>query len=122
MTRRHTYTTSLSIGGDTPTWEGEVTLSFTFAPGCEAQTYGPAERCYPAEAAEIDDLRVEKINGKARPWIWAMGTDAWAADAILAHIGDSLDDELIASAREDLACDRDAADEARAEGRREAWA
>jgi hypothetical protein len=30
----------------------EVRIHFTYSPGCEAQTSGPAERCHPAEAAE----------------------------------------------------------------------
>ena len=34
-------------------------VELNFSPGYEAQTYGPAENCYPAEGAEIDILNVE---------------------------------------------------------------
>jgi hypothetical protein len=34
--------------------EIDVVVEYEYRPGCEAQTYGPAENCYPAEAAEVD--------------------------------------------------------------------
>ena len=33
--------------------ETEITVEFAIRGGCEAQVYGPAENCYPAEAPEI---------------------------------------------------------------------
>lgn len=34
--------------------ETDFAVAYTFSPGCEAQTYGPPERCYPAEPAEVE--------------------------------------------------------------------
>ena len=34
--------------------EIEVKVGFTYRPGCPAQTYGEADRCYPAEASEVE--------------------------------------------------------------------
>lgn len=58
------------------------TEQVTYYPGCPAKTYGPSERCYPAEDAEmepefcedcefeipmddIEDLIVDKYEGPA---------------------------------------------------------
>lgn len=41
----------------------EVRIHFIFRPGCEAQTYGPAERCYPAEPAEWEFDYAEREGG-----------------------------------------------------------
>jgi hypothetical protein len=64
MSTRYTYAAELNFGGDTPTWEGEAVVSYTVAWGRPAQTYGPAERCYPADPDEVDDIRVETIDGR----------------------------------------------------------
>lgn len=44
-------------------WEIKVSYRCTYK-GCAAQTYGPPERCYPAEAAEfeIDDITETNCN------------------------------------------------------------
>ena len=46
---RHTYTTSLNRGGDTPTWEA----TFSYVPG---------------RSDEIDDVRLEAIDGRTQAW------------------------------------------------------
>ncbi len=68
MSRRYTYTTGLNRGGDTPTWEGDVTVSYTVLPG-EPET-GPSYACggTPATGATVEDIRLEKVDGKPRPW------------------------------------------------------
>lgn len=73
MATRYHYAASLSWGGDIPTAELEVEVSYEVTWGRPAQTYGPPERCYPADPDEIDDIRVETIDGVA--------TDEWLRTA-----------------------------------------
>ena len=51
---RYTYATTLSWGGDEPTAEVEVEVSFSIAWGRPAQISGPPEQCYPGEADMMD--------------------------------------------------------------------
>ena len=73
MARRYTYETSLNRGGDEPTWEGEVKVSFTVIPG-EPET-GPTYACggTPAVGAQIEDIKLETVEGKPRPWCMYAG-------------------------------------------------
>lgn len=64
MVKRYTYATEMNFGGDTPTWEGEAVVSYTVLWGRPAQTYGPPENCYPGDPDEVDDIRVETIDGR----------------------------------------------------------
>lgn len=42
----------------------EITVEYSVSSwGCDAQTYGPAENCYPAEPVEIDILSVDTPFG-----------------------------------------------------------
>lgn len=68
MSRRYRYTTGLNRGGDTPTWEGDVTVSYSVTPG-EPET-GPSYACggTPATGATVDDIKLETVDGKPRPW------------------------------------------------------
>lgn len=109
---RYTHTACLSFGtdGEADYCEIDATISFTVIPG-GAET-GPTYACggTPAYPAEIDDIRVEMIDG--RPV--AVG-DAITRDAILAEYECGRHDaDLLASAADTDAADRDAADEARA--------
>ena len=63
MARRYTHTLSLSIGGDTPTWEGEATVSFEVNP--EEPEVGPtyAHGGLPRVPAEVVDVTVTHIDG-----------------------------------------------------------
>ena len=63
MSRRYTHTLSLSIGGDTPTWEGEATVSFEVNP--EEPEVGPtyAHGGLPRVPAEVVDVIVTHIDG-----------------------------------------------------------
>lgn len=69
MTRRYRYATTLTWGGDTPTAEVEVEVSFTVAWGTpERGNYGPVESYDPGSPSEVEDVRLEKVEGKSRPW------------------------------------------------------
>ena len=103
MARRFTYTTSMNFGGDTPTWEGETEVSFTFTPGRPAQTYGPPENCYPAETDEVDDIRVETIDGR-KPDLGDFYERSFA-EAIIAEIEIDHWEDLIETANAELAND-----------------
>ena len=65
---RYTYTVELNRGGDTPTWEGEATFSFTVTPGQPER--GPSYDCggTPAEPPLVEDVTLIAIDGHPRPW------------------------------------------------------
>lgn len=66
---RYTYACTLSWGGDEPTAEVEVEVSYTVAWGSsETGRNGPPEHYDPGSADEIEDIRLEKVEGKPRPW------------------------------------------------------
>ncbi|MFD1189716.1 hypothetical protein [Phenylobacterium conjunctum] len=66
MSRRYTYSTCLNWGGDVPTAEIEVTVSFTVSPGSpESGRFGPPELYDPGSPAEVEDIRVESIDGRS---------------------------------------------------------
>lgn len=74
MTQRYTYATTLSWGGDTPTAEVEVEVSFTVAWGsAESGRFGPPENYDPGAPDEVEDVRLEKVEGKPRPWGMYLG-------------------------------------------------
>lgn len=91
MSKRYTYATSLSFGtdGEPGYSEAEVEVSYLVSWGRPAQTYGPPENCYPADPDEIDDVRLEKVEGKARPW--DMGWGYISDDAFAEMVWLSLD-------------------------------
>jgi hypothetical protein len=69
VSRRYTYATTLNWGGDTPTAEVEVEVSYTVAWGSpEAGNYGPPEHYDPGSGDLVEDIRLEKVEGKPRPW------------------------------------------------------
>jgi len=66
MSRRYTYSTCLNWGGDVPTCEIDVTVSFTVSPGSpESGRFGPPELYDPGSPAEVEDIRVESIDGRS---------------------------------------------------------
>lgn len=84
---RHTYTTTLSWGGDTPTAEVEVTVSYAVIWGRPETPPAYAHGGLPAEPTEIDDIRLELVEGKPRPWGMYYGyianeDDEFATDCI----------------------------------------
>lgn len=65
MSRRYTYATCLNWGGDEPTAEIEVEVSYTVAWGsAETGRFGPPEDYDPGSPDAVEDLRVEKIDGR----------------------------------------------------------
>jgi hypothetical protein len=65
MNRRFIYTTDLSWGGDIPTAELEVEVSYEVAWGSsETGRFGPPENYSPGSDSIIEDIRIEKIEGK----------------------------------------------------------
>lgn len=110
--RRYTYTTTLNWGGDTPTAEIEVEVSYTVAWGSpETGRYGPPEHYDPGCGDMVEDIRLEKVEGKTRPWDMGYGylPDAdFAADCIEKIEGDRHHHEaMIAEASEQEAAARD---------------
>jgi len=108
MARRYTYSTCLNWGGDVPTCEIDVTVTFTVTPGSpETGRFGPPELYDPGSPAEVEDIQVESIDG--RPVERAPGLLV----PILEKLEDLHDEMLAVAAEADAADADDAADRAR---------
>lgn len=59
----HTTTLSLSLGGDTPTWEGEATVTYSVVWGRPEVAPSYSHGGLPADPDEIDDVTVTHIDG-----------------------------------------------------------
>ena len=79
---RHTYETTLTFPAGDSEIEIDVKVAYDFRPGCAAQTYGPAERCYPAEDLEIDGIELLEVGGKPRPWGFHWWSDSHFAELV----------------------------------------
>jgi hypothetical protein len=66
MSKRYTFTTCLSFGtdGEADFCELDATVSFAFTPGCAAAPPAYDHGGLPADPPEIDDIRVELIDGR----------------------------------------------------------
>jgi hypothetical protein len=66
MTKRYTFTTCVSFGtdGEADFCELDVTVSFAFTPGRAAAPPAYDHGGLPADPPEIDDIRVELIDGR----------------------------------------------------------
>ena len=103
MNRRYTYSTCLNWGGDVPTAEIDVTISFTVSPGSpETGRFGPPELYDPGSPAEVEDIRVESIDGRS------VEQSPGLLVPILEKLED-LHDELLAEAAERDVADADEA-------------
>jgi hypothetical protein len=114
---RHTFTTCLSFGtdGEADYCELDATVSFGVTWGRGETPPAYAHGGLPADPDEIDDIRVEAIDG--RP---VTASDCLTVEAILAEFeGGDHDDALFQVAREDAFEDAIAAAEHRAELRAE---
>lgn len=123
MSRTYRYATTLSWGGDVPTAEVDVEVSFTVAWGSpETGRFGPPEHYDPGSASEIEDIKLLTVEGKPRPWGMYSGYIANEDDEFEREVIEKLEDhrdEMLAAATEDAVGDADAAAEYRAEQRRE---
>lgn len=100
MTRRYTYTTSLSFGGDEPTAEIEVEVSYGVAWGSpEGGNYGQPEDYDPGSPSVVEDVRVETIDGKPPTADHALALQH-QAEAIIAALEDRHADEMLETASE----------------------
>lgn len=79
MASRYTYSTCLSFGedGEPGYSEIDVTVSYCVAWGRPETPPAYDHGGLPAEPDEIDDIRLELINGKPRPW--NLG-DGWVSE------------------------------------------
>lgn len=98
--RTYTYEATCSWGGDTPTAELEVKVSFSVYPG-EA-----ASRDCPASDPLIEDITVLEVEGRASGWC-DYRTDAELADLIIANLEYHHLDRMLSEAAETGAADRD---------------
>lgn len=95
---RYTYSTCLSFGtdGEADYSEVDTTISYVVRPGRPETPPAYDHGGLPAEDPEIDDIRVEKIDGKP-----AVTGDAITRDAILAEFECGRHDaDLLAEAAE----------------------
>ena len=122
MTKRYTYSTTLSFGtdGEADYAEVDVEVSFTCSPGQPETAPSYAHGGLPAEGPEIDDIRLEKVNGKPRPWGMYDGWIPKEDDDFASTVADifentpALMEQLLIEVAETDAADRDAAAEDRA--------
>lgn len=127
MERRYTYAASLSWGGDEPTAELEVEVSFTVAWGSpETGRFGPPEDYDPGAGDLIEDIRVETIDGLPLADALKRGGGEYMPGETVRQIIDKLEmdheAEMIAEAVDDDAARRDSYLEAEADERRlEGW-
>ena len=92
MAKRYTFTTCLSFGtdGEADFCELDVTVSFAFTPGRAAAPPAYDHGGLPADPPEIDDIRVELIDG--RP---VTASDGETVDAILDQFATGDFDDLL---------------------------
>jgi hypothetical protein len=89
MSRAYTTSIGLSLGGDTPTWEGEAKVSYTLD-----------------EVGGVDDLSVTAIDGRAPETDEAETLEGviWGSTRLLCLLAeDAADDEADAEDRRDEA-------------------
>jgi hypothetical protein len=121
MTRRYRYTTNVEVSsGDDCGPDFDIEVSFTVTPGGAESSPSYASGGSPAYPAEIDDIRLEKVNGKPAPWEmyggWIVDEDDVFEATIVGLLGNC--DRHFEAMMEEVAeadeADRDAAAEARA--------
>lgn len=116
---RYTTTLDLSIGGDTPTWEGEATVSYAVVWGRPETPPAFDHGGLPADPDEIDDVRVTHIDGTP---VEQRHFGKHEAVTLETHIecDGRLVELLLERAAEQAGEDAAAAADAKAEARREA--
>lgn len=120
MERRYTYATCLNWGGDEPTAELEVEVSFTVAWGSpESGRFGPPEHYDPGSGSVVEDIRVHTVESMERPWRLHPGGDDALVAEIIAKLEMDHEAEMLAEAAEEEAAAHDDAMERRWEEQRE---
>lgn len=118
--RRYTYETNVEVSsGDDCGPDFDIRVSFTVVPGGPETPPSYASGGSPAYPAEIDDVRLETVNGKPRPWGMYDGYIANEDDEFEATIVGLLENSdrhweaMMQEVAETCEADRDAAAEAR---------
>lgn len=125
MSRRFTYKTNVEVScGDEGGPDFDIEVSFIVTGGGPETPPSYASGGSPAEDAEIDDIRLEKVDGKPRPWGMYDGyvkdEDAEFEATIVQILEHQTHYEaMLLSAGEDMAADRDEAAEQRYEADRD---
>lgn len=120
--RRYTYAACLNWGGDEPTAELEVEVSFSVAWGSpESGRFGPPEHYDPGCGDVVEDIRVHTVESMERPWRLHPGGDDALAAEIIAKLEMDHEADMLAEAREEEAAAYEGAMERRAEEQRETW-
>ena len=119
---RYFYSTTLSFGGDEPTAELELSVSYSVAWGSpESGRYGPPEDYDPGAGDVVEDIKILTVGGKPWPVSISYGYQTEAQDH--AMLADKLLDEheadMIAAAVEEEAYRADAAADDRFERMRD---
>jgi hypothetical protein len=123
--RRYRYACCLSWGGDEPTAEVEVEVSYSVAWGSpESGCFGPPENYDPGAPDVVEDIRLEIVEGRPRPWGMGYGliSDNEFEEMVREKLEDHEADMIAKAAEEDQGADdsyRDAEwEERRMENRR----
>lgn len=121
--RRYTYACTIPFGqdGEPGYSEVEVEVSYSVAWGSpETGRFGPPEHYDPGCGDMVEDIRLEKVEGKPRPW--DMGFGNWPDDEFEKDVIERLEaheDRMIAEASEEEAYHADAGREYEYEAARE---
>jgi hypothetical protein len=124
MSKRYTYSGTITFGhdGEPGYSEVEVTVSYSVAWGSpETGRYsGPPENYDPGSPSVVEDIKLEKVEDKPRPW--DMGFGNWPDDEFEKDVIERLEaheDRMIAEASEEEAYQDEQAREHQYEARRE---
>lgn len=124
MSARYRYATTISFGADgAPDYtELEVEFSYSVAwgsPGTGRPYYGPVELYDEGSPSEVEDLRLETVDGSARPFL-AFTSDKDAEMLCIEALTEAHLDDMLSEAAEREAGRAEDAAERRHEDRRQA--
>ena len=119
---RYFYSTTLSFGGDEPTAELELSVSYSVAWGSpESGRYGPPEDYDPGAGDVVEDIKILTVGGKPWPVSISYGyqTEAQDHEMLVDRLESDHEADMIAAAVEEEASRADAAADDRFERMRE---
>lgn len=122
MTSTYHYEAALSWGGDEPTAEVDIKVSYTVAWGSpETGRFGPVEGYDPGCDDEIENIKLLTVNGKARPWDMGYGflSDDAFAEMVVEMLEADHAEQMLNEAAEEEDGRRDEAQERQYEARLE---